>query len=217
MQRTFWIASFALLIAFLGCQQPSDSTDQNQGWDLKPPAPGAAAVVAEKKLPGVYPAGSRINDLEAPGGFGPCNNYPKNLGDKDWGKKGTISVIAFPDELVAYFKHRGLALRVVNRTDEVALFRACDSCLFLTREARDSDGIWREIESPPRAICGNSFHRVALKPDQYWEFPARVYSGPIKAPMRFRLNRTNGEPPIYSNEFEGELAADQFEEQEEDN
>jgi hypothetical protein len=180
---------------------------------LKPPASGALPVAAQKVLPGTYPAGSRLPDREAFGGFSPCTNYPLDLGEKDWGVKGAVSVVAFSEEPVAYFKHRGFALRVVNRTGAVAPFAACDSCLYLVREAVDADGRWRPIELPPEPICGNSFHRVFLEPDQYWQFPARLYSGPIKTRMRFRLER-GGEQmrgnPIYSNEFEGQVVAAQF-------
>jgi hypothetical protein len=135
-------------------------------------------------MTGTYPVGSRIKDRKALGGFGPCDNYPKDLGEKDWGAKGVISLVAFPEEPVAYFKHRGIALRVVNRTGEIASFAACDSCLFLVCEAVDGAGRWRAVEALPEAICGNSFHRVFLKQDQYWEFPARLYRGPIKRARR---------------------------------
>src|SRR5262249_47714204 len=138
------------------------------GWELKPPAADAVPVAAQRRLPGNYPAGSRLPDREALGGFGPCDNYPNDLGHKDWGAKGAISLVAFSDEPVAYFKHRGIALRLVNRTGDVVSFAASDSCLFLVQEAIDPDGRWRPIESLPEPISGNSFHRVFLKPDQYW-------------------------------------------------
>jgi hypothetical protein len=163
-----------------------------------------------EKPPGIYPAGSRIKDPDVLGGFGPCENYPKDLAEWDWGTKGAISVIAFPEEPVAYFKHPGFALRVVNRTSEPVPFAACDSALSLIREARDASGVWREVESPPLEICGNSFHRVFLGPGQYWEFPARRYGGPTKTKMRFRLDPGGGQPVVYSNEFDGQVSAAQL-------
>jgi hypothetical protein len=160
-------------------------------------------------MPGIYPAGSRIKDPDALGGFGPCDNYPKELGEKEWGAKGAVSLIAFPDEPVAYFKYRGFALRVVNRTAEAVPFAACDSAMFIVREAQDEGGAWREIESAPQTICGNSLHRVFLGPGQYWEFPAREYAGPTKTKLRFRLDPGAGQPAIYSNEYAGQVAAAQ--------
>ena len=200
----------AALLALGGCQKTDDSADTASGWLLVPSSADATPVTAKEKLPGIYPAGSRIKDREALGGFGPCSNYPKNLAGKDWGANGTVSIIAFPDEPVAYFKHSGFALRLLNRTTEPVPFAACDSALFMICEAKDADETWREIESLPQTSCGNSFHRVFLGPGQYWEFPACLYSGPTKTKLRFRLDPGNGQPAIYSNEFDGQVAAAQF-------
>jgi hypothetical protein len=211
MQRYSWMLLKLFVLSAAGCYPVDAPANDAPGWDLKPPPPDAVPVAAREQMPGIYPAGSRIKDRDALGGFGPCDHYPKDLGGKPRGAKGTISLVAFPDEPVVYpVKDRGFALRLINRTDKVAWFAACDSCLFLVREAIDGDGRWGVIESAPRAICGNSFHRVALAPDQYWEFPARLYSGPIKTKVRFRLDRGDKSPPIYSNAFDGEVTAGQF-------
>jgi hypothetical protein len=205
-----WMLLVLLIASGAGCRQADDPTGNAPGWDLKLPEPDAVPVAANEQMAGIYPAGSRIPDRNALGGFGPCGNYPKDLGGKDWGAKGAVSLVAFPDEPVAYFKDRGIALRLVNRTREVAWFKAIDSRLLIVREAIDGDGKWRAIESFPDMICGNSLHRVALAPDQYWEFRARLYDGPLKTKTRFRLDQADESPPIYSNEFEGQVAAVQF-------
>jgi hypothetical protein len=199
----------AVVLALGGCGK-GDDADGTPGWELKPPAPDATPVQATGKMTGIYPAGSRIKDRDALGGFGPCDNYPWKLAGKEWGTDGVVSIVAFPDEPVAYFKHRGFPLRVVNRTSEAVPFSACDSALSIVREAQDASGAWREIESPPQAICGNSFHRVFLGPGQYWQFPAREYAGPTKTKVRFRLDPGGGRPVIHSNEFEGLVAAAQL-------
>lgn len=199
----------AAALALGGCRNGDDSQGA-PGWELKPPAPDATPVRATEQLAGIYPAGSRIKDRDALGGFGPCDNYPWDLAGKEWGADEAVSIIAFPEEPVAYFKHRGFALRVINRTVKAVGFAACDSAMFIVREAQDASGAWREIESPPDSGCGNSFHRVFLGPGQYWQFPAREYAGPIKTIMRFRLDPGGGKPVIYSNEFDGQVTAAQF-------
>lgn len=196
-----------LMFAGLGCQ---GSNVETAGWYLKPPLPDARPVAAQEQLPGIYPVGSRIEDPKALGGFGPCDNLPKKLAGMEWGAKGSISIVAFPEEPVAYFKSRGFALRVINRSGDTVRFTACDSKLLLVREALADDGTWKEIESPPIAICGNSFHRVFLEPGEYWEFPAREYDGETKTKLRFRLDQGGGRPVIYSDEFEGRINAGQF-------
>jgi hypothetical protein len=59
--------------------------------ELTPPAPDALSITAEPRLQGIYPAGSFIKDDKALGGSGPCDNWPKDLGAKTWGKKQVIT------------------------------------------------------------------------------------------------------------------------------
>ncbi|HEY1186712.1 MAG TPA: hypothetical protein VGE74_03595 [Gemmata sp.] len=183
------------------------------------------AVLKVRPDYGIYPAGSKIADEHALGGFGPCGNFPRNLAEQDWGEAGTVSLVAFPDE-AAPGRLAGFVVRLINRTESAVGFAACDSCLFLRQEALDRKGNWRAIELPPRAICGNSFHRVFLAHNQYWEFAARRYSGTFKTRIRFRVEQgetrqldmgsganddekvpillpTRGGRLIHSNEFEG--------------
>jgi HEAT repeat protein len=214
VSRTFWswiaLLSTGMVAYLFGTLTPEADPAR---WDLKPPAADAVPVTAPRRLPGIYPAGSRIADPKALGGFGRCDNYPRDLGGKDWGIKGKIALVAFPDEIVAYFSHKGIALRLVNRSSEVTAFAASDSCLFLVQEARDEKGRWREIELPPQPFCGNSFHRVFLQADQYLQFPARLYSGSIKTKIRFRLDPSeepDAKSAIYSGEFDGFVAPTQF-------
>jgi HEAT repeat protein len=189
--------------------------DGKTGWELKPALPDAKPVNTKERFRGLYPAGSRLKDEKALGGFGPCNNFPFDLGEKDWGVKGKVALIAFPQEKVAYFKYEGIALRVINRSDKVAAFAAFDSMMYIIQEAQDEKGRWREIELAPdiHAFCGNSFHRVLLAPGQYWQFPARQYEGTFKTKIRFRLDPTRQpgeEPPVYSNEFDGRINPNQL-------
>jgi hypothetical protein len=168
MRCTF--AVFLVLIASstsVSADEPK-KLEAKEGWPLRPPLADAAPVVTKIRLPAHYPAGSRIEDEGALGGFGPCDNWPFALGQNDWGTKGKVALVAFPEEKVAYFKHQGIALRVINRSDKVVAFAAFNSMMFIIREAQDETGLWREIESSPdlNAFCGNSFHRVLLGPGQ---------------------------------------------------
>ena len=211
--RKDWLLLLVFLIGSLDTWHIFGQTAINEaGWDFTPPAPNAEPVSAESLLPGNYLAGSRIRDNRDLGA-GNCDNWPRDLGDQAWGKKGVVSLVAFPDEPIAYLKNRGIGLRLVNRTGEIAGFSASDSFLYIVQEALDENGVWREIESTPESWCGNSFHHVFLPANKYWQFRARGYSGPIKTKIRFRLDSTgtaDKAKPIYSNEFAGEVAKAQF-------
>jgi hypothetical protein len=198
----------AVLVSITGCQQPSDPSGASEEVVL-PPAANAKPVEASKKLLRLYLVGTHIKDEEA-GGFAPCDNLPEDLNGKSWGTKGAIAIVAFPAEPVMFFEHRGFTVRVINRTADPVPFKAFDSSLDMMREAKDAEGTWREIESLPSAICGNSYHRVTLGPDQYWLIPACEYTGPIKTKMRLRLKIGKDQPAIYSNEFDGLVTAAQL-------
>src|SRR5262245_37372459 len=86
---------------------------------------------------GWYCAGSKLTDDQALGGFGPCDNLPKDCADDAPGPRGQLALIAYPGELVELGKQKWLLLRLVNRTTKVAEFSACDSRLYIVEEALD--------------------------------------------------------------------------------
>ena len=142
-----------------------------RGWDLQPPQPAAVPVAVNKRLAGIYPVGSWIPDRSALGGFGPCDNYPFDLGEAAWGTRGAISLVAFPYEPVAYFKFRGIAVRLINCSGELASFPACDSCLQMVQEAQ---GGGRPLASD--RIMARFGLRQQLSPSIPWARPILAIS-----------------------------------------
>jgi hypothetical protein len=157
------------LLAMTGCHSGGGDVDAGDpsAWDLRPAAADTPLLAVSEQRRGVYPVGSRVRDSKALGGFGPCARYPKDLGQRDWGAAGKVSLVAFPDEAVHFSDYLGLAVRLANRTDYTVAFQASDSCLYLVQEAKIEVGGWRPIESLKETFCGNSYHRVFLKPNQY--------------------------------------------------
>lgn len=154
-------------------------------------------------------AGSRVDD-KALGGFGKSDNAPKKLANKQLGQNNEITLVALPNEQVPFAGHyQGMRLLLINRTGNEAEFPASDSRLSIVQEALDTDGKWKPIEYLPSSWCGNSYHRVFLPKDHYWEFAAPRYTGSIKTKLRFALH-TRGQKPIYSNEFQGSINREQF-------
>jgi hypothetical protein len=165
---------------------------------------------------GWYYAGSNLKDEKALGGFGPCDNFPKKIKDDLPGKPGELALIAFPDEIVDFRKRKAILLRLVNRTEKTVDFAACDSSLYIVQEALDSKGQWKALERFPETGCGNSFHRVFLEPDEFWEFFALPRAGSFKTRLRFRLELGGesgiaaGGSALYSNEYEGGIDPSAF-------
>jgi hypothetical protein len=161
---------------------------------------------------GWYCAGSKLTDEEAPGGFGPCDNFPKKCTNDFPGTKGELSLVAYPAEVADFGKRKAIVLRLVNRTEEVAGFSACDSRIYVVQEALDSTRQWKPLEQfPHTSFCGNSYHRVFLEPNEYWEFFALPRDGSFKTRLRFRLEQGGesgiaaGGKALYSNEYEGSI------------
>src|SRR5262245_2505917 len=84
---------------------------------------------------GWYYAGSNVIDDKALGGFGPCDNFPKKCAKDGPGTPGKLSLIAFPEEVVDFRKRKAIVVRLINRTDKVVPFSACDSGLYIVQEA----------------------------------------------------------------------------------
>lgn len=163
---------------------------------------------------GYFYAGSKVLDQNAPGGFGTSDNFPKAIEPAMNVRRGEISLVAEPGEEVAFGeKYRGMKVLLVNATQEEVAFSASDSRLYIVQEALDRDGKWKPIEYLPASWCGNSYHRVFLGANQYWEFAAARYTGRFKTKLRFRLDERKSETEtmtIYSNEFEGGVNPKQF-------
>ena len=106
--------------------------------------------------------------------------------------------------------------------DERIFFAAIDSHLYLVLEARNEKGEWHPVERTPHGTgprdCAVGFHRISLKPGQYWNLEGPRYTGSLKTKLRYRLDlgksdRTIPQPGgklIHSNEFDGAVNPEQF-------
>lgn len=153
-------------------------------------------------------AGSSVPDSEAPGGFGASENFPKSTLGQDL-PANTVSLVVQPDFEIPYGNYKGLRLLLANTTDSEVWFTALDSRLKIIQEAKDTDGAWKPIEALPTSWCGNSFHRVRLGANEYWQLLAPRYHGNFKTMLRFRMSDF-GKTDVYSNEFEGSINRGQF-------
>ena len=166
-----------------------------------------APLATQTPLPAYFEAGSGAVDETAPGGFSRSDNRPLRI-DRPAGPE-RLSLTAFPAaEGVFQEKYRGFLVTLENRTGEAVWFNAVDSRLRIVREALDSSGHWKAVESLPTSFCGNSYHRVALPNDHYWSFVAPVYAGSMRTMMRFVLHEKDR--VLVSNEFEGMIDPLQF-------
>jgi len=155
-------------------------------------------------LRGQIYASSSVEDSSALGGFGGSDNSPKKLTDSlRFEETGLFLKIDTSKSITIAGKYRGYNFYIVNKTDSIVTLDASDSRLYVVAEAYVNSK-WQPIEYLPSSWCGNSYHRVFLKKNEYWEFQIPKFAGNLKTKIRYRLDLRNGHF-IYSNEMNAKI------------
>lgn len=165
---------------------------------------GQECLNVKFKLRGYFYAGTSQVDSTALGGFYEGKNSPKNLTSEisEYSKSNKLEIIVKPDLTTELEKGiSGFKVFIINKSDSIKELPAQDSRLYLKRQVFYKNE-WRDIEYLPSSWCGNSYHSVYIKPNEYWDFTAPCLNGKIDAKFRFELY-INEELTIYSNEFNG--------------
>jgi len=155
-------------------------------------------------LRGQIYAGSSIEDKNALGGFASSNHTPKKIRLRDdFEKNGFYIKIDTSKIIVLAEKYNGYKLYIINKSKDIVELNASDSRLYMIAEAF-IDGKWKPIEYLPSSFCGNSYHRVLINSNEYWDFDVPRFSGKIKTKIRYRLGLENNKY-IYSNEISASI------------
>lgn len=137
-------------------------------------------------------------------------------------KTSTLSVYVEQNNQYSYHNiYNGYKVYVYNNDKNNIEFRTKDDRLYMKVQALNDNGIWNDIEYLPNSFCGNSYHILTLKKNNFWEFIAPKYEGEIKTKLRIELkyldpnsksknNYDKKEITIYSNEFEGSINPAQY-------
>ena len=151
---------------------------------------------------------------------------PTDFGYRTWSKRlpkpilstqqfpaNKLSII-LPDEAIINFNgFQGRRILVGNTTKTKQHFNAQDSQLYLSVQAKDRDGQWRDIEYLPSSWCGNSYYSLELAANHYWELKMPIYEGALPTQLRVALyldgfgKKAN---VIYSPIFKGSINPGQF-------
>lgn len=150
-------------------------------------------------LRGQIYANSSIVDSNAPGGFGGSSNSPKTIKKQFSIEKDLFLKIDTTKIITIGKNHNGYNFYIGNKTDSIIELSASDSRLYVIAEVYYKDK-WQPIEYLPSSWCGNSYHTVYLKPNEYWKFEIPKFKGKIRSKMRYRLMIGKGKY-VYSNEI----------------
>lgn len=192
-KATLLLPLLLLLMAFAGHKQTGKSNELNIDYMMR----------------GYFMAASSQPDTLAPGGYAPSGNLPKKMVGQFGQHAGKVHMLIDTTARRTFAgKYNGYAVYISNETDSIAAFHASDSRISVVAEVLQ-DGIWKPVEYLPQSWCGNSYHRVFLNRNEFWEFTAPAYKGKIKTKMRYCLTGC-GTTPIYSNEIAVSVNPGQF-------
>ncbi len=145
-------------------------------------------------------------------GWAESDNLPQKIESQNF-KKNTIQIVINTSETTPYQeKYKGYTVYLANTTRKEIEFSAQDSRLYITIQAIDNKGVWKDIEYTPSSWCGNSYHKVTLGSNEYWQFVMPKYEGGTTTKLRAKLyvNKGKNEKIVYSNEIEGSINPGQF-------
>lgn len=149
--------------------------------------------------------------LAGSGGWARSRNNFKAIEQSEQFENNALSLSVRTSEKASYGEvYEGVKLYIANTSKDTFYFAAQDSRLYLTIQAQDKKGEWRDIESLPRSWCGNSYHSLFLPPEYYWELVVPVYDGEFRTRLRAALlykkdYKEQEDMVLYSNEFEGSI------------
>lgn len=102
----------------------------------------------------------------------------------------------------------GHTLYLINTTKNKLDFFAQDSRLKIVTEVKNKNGQWTNITYLPSSGCGNSYHKITLGSNEYWEFAQPIYKGNFTTKLRYKL--TAKEKIYVSNEIETSINLEQL-------
>lgn len=143
---------------------------------------------------------SSTEDPKAFGGFGGSDNAAKKISETSGLEQAGLFLLVDTTQAVPFAKeYKGYKLFIVNRSKTTKQFHASDSRLKAVAQAY-IDHKWQAIEYLPSSWCGNSFHRVFLQANEYWELSVPLFEGEIATKVRYQLEKEDG-TFSYSNAF----------------
>lgn len=163
-----------------------------------------------------YASSPSVDELNGLGGWGGSDNSFQKIEKKQQFPENAFGISIDTEAIVPYYKeYKGHKVYVYNATKDSIFFDAQDSRLYMNVQAKDENGLWKDIEYTPNSWCGNSYHSLFLAKKSFWEFTIPKYEGAIPTKLRIKLlyktNHNDREDKIvYSEEFDGSVNPAQF-------
>jgi hypothetical protein len=153
---------------------------------------------------------SSDKNKKASNGEAHSTNLPKIVEDNF--PKGSFYLTANQTELTSIDSTTiGHKLYLVNTTDKPINITGIDSRICILIEALNDFYQWKPISFLPPTFCGNSYHKIVLDKNEYWDFKSPIFKGNYKTKLRYVLY-LDRETCVYSNEIDASINKLQFDE-----
>jgi hypothetical protein len=143
------------------------------------------------------------------------HNIPKRIGNRSFGSD-TLRLL-IDTAVVDTFSgiSPGFSVYLANSTKDTCLFNVNDAILYCITQAQTPEGEWKNITYMLSSWCGNSYRKIALEPDAYWQFVMPRYEGMIRVNIRLKLACIDRQHPqkekiLYSNIVKGSINPAQY-------
>jgi hypothetical protein len=98
---------------------------------------------------------------------------------------------------------------IFNTTGDTVEIEVQDGSLNMNMQVKSENGKWKDIEYIPNSWCGNSYYKLSLLNNEYWELDIPIYDGLKEVEARLKLKiddkyeggKLISETVIYSNMF----------------
>ncbi len=91
--------------------------------------------------------------------------------DGKFSRKGLFLQINEQELTLVNNKYIANKLYLVNNTDDDICFPSQDNRLYLTMQAKNAFGVWKDIEHMPNSSCGNSYYDICIGKKSFGNFP----------------------------------------------
>jgi hypothetical protein len=160
------------------------------------------------QIRGFFYASSSIKNKEKSRGQANSSNLPREIGP-DFPRNGLYFLVNMEEYVPIDTNYLGYKIYLVNTTDSIVILSAQDSRLDVIPEARSKNGEWKPIGYNPSSWCGNSYHKIKLDKNEYWEFAIPAFKGSFKTTMRYVL-RIDDTLKVTSEEIITSINPEQF-------
>ncbi|WP_196888003.1 WG repeat-containing protein [Aureivirga sp. CE67] len=127
-------------------------------------------------------------------------------------KPNEINLFVDTNEIIRFNnKYKGLKLYLSNDTENIEKLYSIDDRIYLTIQAKDKNGNWKDLQKPIESTCANSYLNIRELPAKSsYGFVIPLFEGTYETELRVRFNLNKNNISLYSNIYKGKVNPSQL-------